>query len=38
MPGISLFAAAQESERHVEKLRRRVLRDASDPLSYPSSV
>ncbi|XP_037808563.1 uncharacterized protein LOC119601603 [Lucilia sericata] len=40
MPGISIVAAinAQERQESVEKLRRKILRDASDPLSYPSAV
>ncbi|KAI8115145.1 putative nuclease HARBI1 [Lucilia cuprina] len=40
MPGVSIVAVMEESKRQhsVEKLRRRTLRDASDPLSYPPAV
>ncbi|XP_065357795.1 putative nuclease HARBI1 [Calliphora vicina] len=40
MPGISIVAVLNDQRRQdaVEKLRRKTLRDASDPLSYSSAV
>lgn len=40
MPGISVVDVmeSQRAQHSVDKLRRRTLRDASDPLSYPNSM
>lgn len=40
MPGVSIIAELEgkRSQHRQEKLSRRKLRDASDPLSFPNAV